>query len=104
MYYSLERTHCNCHPETCCCDDYVIFLNENNNYIRIASGNEKQELERLVNLANNSFGDTQNLNLEDGRYWSPDGGDLTIKNNIAYWDDGDVTNLNNNYSIRLIKK
>lgn len=32
--------------------------------------------------------------LPDGEGFSPDGGRGTVKNNIIYWEDGDVTDLN----------
>lgn len=32
--------------------------------------------------------------LPDGEGWSPDGGRGMVKNNIIYWEDGDVTDLN----------
>ena len=32
--------------------------------------------------------------IEDGRGWSPDGGWFTAKNNVLYWDDGDIADMN----------
>ena len=34
------------------------------------------------------------MTIADGPQWSPDGGKLWAKNNVVYWEDGDVTDLN----------
>jgi hypothetical protein len=34
------------------------------------------------------------MHLPDGRGFSPDSGPGEVKNNVIYWDDGDVTDLN----------
>ena len=39
--------------------------------------------------------------VPDGKGWSPDGGYFTSKDNIIYWDDGDVSNLNDGGIIRI---
>ncbi len=41
------KGYCGCHPETCSCNDYCIVFDGE----KIASGNSKPDLERLVLLA-----------------------------------------------------
>ena len=40
--------------------------------------------------------------IKDGRGWSPDGGWFVAKDNVVYWDDGDVSNMNDGGFIRLM--
>ncbi len=40
--------------------------------------------------------------VKDGRWWSPDGGWFTSKDNVLCWDDGDITNLNKGGAIRIL--
>jgi hypothetical protein len=49
--YNLERTRCNCHPETCGCSDFVINLNGK----FVAAGGDKDSMKQLVKLANESL-------------------------------------------------
>lgn len=46
--YTVERNYCNCHPETCCCDTYI--LKENGKYY--LSSNDKQKLVDLAQKLN----------------------------------------------------
>ena len=46
--YTLERNLCDCHWQTCCCADYVIYSWKD----LVCSGNDKQALERLIKDAN----------------------------------------------------
>lgn len=40
---------------------------------------------------------------KDGRYFSPDGGEFSVVSGIAYWDDGDITDLKDgNLALRFI--
>lgn len=46
--YTVERNYCDCHPETCCCDTYI--LKENGKYY--LSSNDKQKLVDLAQKLN----------------------------------------------------
>lgn len=46
--YKIEKTYCNCHPETCNCKSYKIYFNN----LFICSGNNLKEMQLLINLAN----------------------------------------------------
>jgi len=35
------------------------------------------------------------MNLPAGPGWSPDGGKFWVKDNLVYWSDGDITDMNN---------
>lgn len=45
--YRVEPNSCNCHPETCCCPDFVLFHGD---YI-VARGSNRTELQKLVTYA-----------------------------------------------------
>lgn len=49
--YRVIRTHCNCHPETCCCSNYQIVLNNK----PISNGGDRTALEALIDLANSAI-------------------------------------------------
>jgi len=40
--------------------------------------------------------------VDDGPGWSPDGGYFIAKDNVIYWRDGDISNLNNGGVIRIL--
>lgn len=56
MHYTVERNYCDCHPETCCCDTYV--MKEDGKYY--LSSNDKQKLIDLAQKLNTL--DSQNEN------------------------------------------
>ena len=41
-------------------------------------------------------------NVKDGPGWSPDGGHFIAKDNIVYWRDGDVSDMNEGGVIRIL--
>ena len=42
--YKLSYNYCNCHPETCCCDPYVILDPNGNVYTTISNKKTGQEI------------------------------------------------------------
>ena len=48
--YTVEINHCNCHPETCCCNDWVIVSPEG---YKISTYFRKVDAEHVVMLLNN---------------------------------------------------
>lgn len=38
--YTCKPNHCNCHPETCCCSDYVIYNPAGEMLCRVNNGPE----------------------------------------------------------------
>jgi len=54
------------------------------------------KVEPITNLS----GCTQTV--KDGPGWSPDGGHFVAKDNIIYWGDGDVSDLNKGGEIRIM--
>lgn len=52
MYYppfKLEPNRCNCHPETCCCDDWKITDSKNN---KVVTFHNKENAESFVQYLN----------------------------------------------------
>jgi hypothetical protein len=35
MKYTIEVNRCGCHPESCCCDDYVILDPEGEEFVTV---------------------------------------------------------------------
>lgn len=56
MKYTVEYNYCDCHPETCCCDRFI--LKENGKYY--LTDNDKQKLVNLAEKLNTL--DSQNEN------------------------------------------
>ena len=47
--YKLSYNYCNCHPETCCCDPYVILDDNGEVYTTIFNKTIGQEIVDLKN-------------------------------------------------------
>lgn len=69
--YHVEPTHCQCHPETCCCPDYTLLAGD---YV-VARGGNKAELQELVDAANgrsvepSEWQTVETAPEKDGWYW-----------------------------------
>jgi hypothetical protein len=49
MKYKVMRNHCGCHPETCCCNEFVVIDADGE---KVASSMDKSGLDKLVEQAN----------------------------------------------------
>lgn len=57
MKYIVVSNYCNCHPETCCCDDLAIVDNKTGKtYI---TGNNCKSLQEICDLKNNGLTNAQ---------------------------------------------
>ena len=66
MDIQLKENDCKCHSETCCCDPYKIYINDE----FICSGNDKDKMNYLVVLARTGLFYLQKENEDYGRYYS----------------------------------
>ena len=57
-FYEVKKSYCNCHPETCSCNDFEILFDGK----YLCSGNNLKEMERIVARANLG---TQSLNIAE---------------------------------------
>ena len=64
MDIQLTKKHCKCHPETCCCNDYEIYINDE----FICSGFDKYKMNYLIMLAKIGLFYLQKENEGYGRY------------------------------------
>ncbi len=60
--FKVEINYCNCHPETCCCDDYRII--DTKKGIKYITGNSKATLQEICDLKNASQDTNNTINLE----------------------------------------
>ena len=52
LMYKIEGNYCNCHPETCCCNNYKITFNGD----KIGTAySVSDQLENMVKLANKAL-------------------------------------------------
>jgi hypothetical protein len=47
MNFKIEENCCNCHPETCCCDDWIVV---DDNGDKIATFYNKEDAENLIRI------------------------------------------------------
>ena len=52
--YKLERNKCRCHPETCCCDDWVIIKN-GEKFVTIFDKEKAEFITEALNQYNNAL-------------------------------------------------
>lgn len=46
MKFEIKPTRCDCHPETCCCPDYTLFIDGK----RLVRDSNKDNLEQIVKI------------------------------------------------------
>ena len=58
--YKVERTRCNCHPETCCCDPYTITC-DGEYFTRVFS---KKAADKIADAMNFTFPSPDGASLD----------------------------------------
>jgi hypothetical protein len=55
MKFEIKPTRCDCHPETCCCPDYTLFLDGK----RLVRDSDKENLEQIVKIGETAIKHTK---------------------------------------------
>lgn len=66
--YTVEKTYCTCHPETCCCFDYELVLNGN----FVAGSDDRAALEEIAAKMNGAAEETSDGSCPQCRFTHAD--------------------------------